>query len=141
MDKLMEINGIINSFVWGPYMLILLVGTGVYLTFRTNFMSIGKLGYILKSTLFKMFKKDTKGEGEITAFQAVATALAATVGTGNIAGVATAIALGGPGAVFWMWLSAIFGMTTKYGEVVLSINYREKTPDGRFVGGPMYYIE
>ncbi|MDD2481028.1 MAG: alanine:cation symporter family protein, partial [Lutispora sp.] len=118
MDKLMEINGIINSFVWGPYMLILLVGTGVYLTFRTNFMSIGKLGYILKSTLFKMFKKDTKGEGEITAFQAVATALAATVGTGNIAGVATAIALGGPGAVFWMWLSAIFGMTTKYGEVV-----------------------
>ena len=141
MDKLMEINGIINSFVWGPYMLILLVGTGVYLTLRTNFMSITKLGYILKNTLFKMFKKEGKGEGEITAFQAVATALAATVGTGNIAGVATAIALGGPGAVFWMWLSAIFGMTTKFGEVVLSINYREKTPDGRFVGGPMYYIE
>jgi len=137
----MEINGIINSFVWGPYMLILLVGTGVYLTFRTNFMSIGKLGYILKNTLFKMFTKEGKGEGEITAFQAVATALAATVGTGNIAGVATAIAIGGPGAVFWMWLSAIFGMTTKFGEVVLSINYREKTPDGRFVGGPMYYIE
>ena len=141
MDKIMKINGIINSFVWGPIMLILLVGTGVYLTLRTNFMSIGKLGYILKSTLLKMFKKDGKGEGEITAFQAVATALAATVGTGNIAGVATAIALGGPGAVFWMWISAIFGMTTKYGEVVLSINYREKTPDGRFVGGPMYYIE
>lgn len=141
MDKLMEINGIINGFVWGPYMLILLVGTGVYLTLRTNFMSIAKLGYILKNTLFKMFTKEGKGEGEITAFQAVATALAATVGTGNIAGVATAIALGGPGAVFWMWLSAIFGMTTKFGEVVLSINYREKTPDGRFVGGPMYYIE
>jgi len=88
-----------------------------------------------------MFKKEGKGEGEITAFQAVATALAATVGTGNIAGVATAIAIGGPGAVFWMWVSAIFGMTTKFGEVVLSINYREKTPDGRFVGGPMYYIE
>lgn len=140
MERLMEINGIINGFVWGPYMLILLVGTGVYLTLRTNFMSLGKLGYILKSTLLKMFKKEQKGEGEITAFQAVATALAATVGTGNIAGVATAIATGGPGAVFWMWLSAIFGMTTKYGEVVLSINYREKTPDGRFVGGPMYYI-
>jgi AGCS family alanine or glycine:cation symporter len=122
-------------------MLVLLVGTGVYLTLRTNFMSIAKLGYILKNTLFKMFTKEGKGEGEITAFQAVATALAATVGTGNIAGVATAIALGGPGAVFWMWLSAIFGMTTKFGEVVLSINYREKTPDGRFVGGPMYYIE
>lgn len=141
MDRIMEINGIINSFVWGPYMLIFLVGTGIYLTFRTNFMSIAKLGYILKNTLFKMFKKDGKGEGEVTAFQAVATALAATVGTGNIAGVATAIAIGGPGAVFWMWISAIFGMTTKYGEVVLSINYREKTPDGRFVGGPMYYIE
>lgn len=140
MDKLMELNGIINSFVWGPVMLILLVGTGVYLTFRTNFMSLAKLGYILKSTLLKMFKREQKGEGEVTAFQAVATALAATVGTGNIAGVATAIATGGPGAVFWMWLSAIFGMTTKFGEVVLSINYREKTPDGRFVGGPMYYI-
>ncbi|MDD3706460.1 MAG: alanine:cation symporter family protein, partial [Clostridiaceae bacterium] len=131
MEKLMELNGIVNSFVWGPYMLVFLVGTGVYLTIRTNFMSIAKLGYILKSTLLKMFKKEGKGEGEITAFQAVATALAATVGTGNIAGVATAIALGGPGAVFWMWLSAIFGMTTKFGEVVLSINYREKTPDGR----------
>ena len=141
MDKLMEINGIINSFVWGPPMLILLVGTGIYLTLRTNFMSIGKLGYILKSTLLKMFSKEQKGEGEVTAFQAVATALAATVGTGNVAGVATAIAIGGPGAVFWMWFSAIFGMTTKYGEVVLSINYREKTPDGRFVGGPMYYID
>ena len=140
MDKLMEINGIINSFVWGPYMLILLVGTGIYLTLRTNFMSITKLGYILK-TLYSRCLQEGKGEGEITAFQAVATALAATVGTGNIAGVATAIALGGPGAVFWMWLSAVFGMTTKFGEVVLSINYREKTPDGRFVGGPMYYIE
>lgn len=126
MDKLMEINGIINGFVWGTPMLVLLVGTGIYLTLRTNFMSIGKLGYILKNTLFKMFSKEGKGEGEITAFQAVATALAATVGTGNIAGVATAIAVGGPGAVFWMWISALFGMTTKFGEVVLSIQYREK---------------
>ncbi|NMR96227.1 sodium:alanine symporter family protein, partial [Vibrio parahaemolyticus] len=87
------------------------------------------------------FSKEQRGEGEVTAFQAVATALAATVGTGNIAGVATAIALGGPGAVFWMWVSAIFGMTTKFSEVVLSVNFREKTEDGRFVGGPMYYIE
>jgi AGCS family alanine or glycine:cation symporter len=141
MDFIMQLNSTINSFVWGPPMLILLVGTGVYLTFRTNFFSILKLGYVLKNTLFKIFSKDQDGEGEITAFQAVATALAATVGTGNIAGVATAIALGGPGAVFWMWVSAIFGMTTKFGEVVLSIKYREKTPDGRFVGGPMYYIE
>jgi AGCS family alanine or glycine:cation symporter len=121
-------------------MLFLLVGTGVYLTIGTNFFSILKLGYVLKNTLLKIFSKDQSGEGEITPFQAVATALAATVGTGNIAGVATAIALGGPGAVFWMWVSAIFGMTTKFGEVVLSIKYREKTEDGRFVGGPMYYI-
>jgi len=141
MDRLMELNGIVNSFVWGPPMLILLVGTGIYLSLRTNFMSLGKLGYILRNTLLKIFKKEQKGEGEVTAFQAVATALAATVGTGNVAGVATAIAVGGPGAVFWMWFSAVMGMTTKFGEVVLSINYREKTPDGRFVGGPMYYIE
>jgi AGCS family alanine or glycine:cation symporter len=140
MDKLMEINGIINDFVWGPPMLILLVGTGIYLTLRTNFFSITKLGYILKNTLLKMFAKDDHGEGEVTAFQAVATALAATVGTGNIAGVATAISIGGPGAVFWMWIAALFGMTTKFAEVVLAVHYREKTPDGRFVGGPMYYI-
>lgn len=140
MDGLMEINGIINNFVWGPPMLILLVGTGIYLSLRTNFFSLTKLGYILRNTLMKMFSKDEHGEGEVTAFQAVATALAATVGTGNIAGVSTAIAIGGPGAIFWMWLAAIFGMTTKFAEVVLAIQYREKTEDGRFVGGPMYYI-
>ncbi|MBU5425275.1 sodium:alanine symporter family protein [Tissierella pigra] len=140
MDQLMRLNEIINDFVWGPPMLILLVGTGVYLTLRTNFFSITKLGYILKNTLLKMFAKEDKGEGEVTAFQAVATALAATVGTGNIAGVATAISIGGPGAVFWMWVAALFGMTTKFAEVVLAVQYREKTDDGRFVGGPMYYI-
>ena len=139
MDQLMKINGIINGFVWGPPMLVLLVGTGIYLTLRTKFFSITKLGYILKNTLLKMFEK-SEGEGEISAFEAVATALAATVGTGNIAGVATAIALGGPGAIFWMWIAALFGMTTKFAEVVLAIQYREKTEDGRFVGGPMYYI-
>lgn len=141
MDFIMELNGTINGIVWGPPMLFLIVGTGIYLTFRTNFFSILKLGYVLKNTFLKMFSKDTQGEGEITPFQAVATALAATVGTGNVAGVATAIALGGPGAVFWMWVSALFGMTTKFGEVVLAIKYREKTDDGRFVGGPMYYIQ
>lgn len=140
MDQLMKINGIVNGFVWGPPMLVLLVGTGIYLSLRTKFFSITKLGYILKSTLFKMFEKSDEGEGEISAFEAVATALAATVGTGNIAGVATAIALGGPGAIFWMWIAALFGMTTKFAEVVLAIQYREKTDDGRFVGGPMYYI-
>jgi len=136
----MNINSAINSVVWGPVLLILVLGTGTYLSFMTGFFSITKIGYVLKNTLFKMFAKDDKGEGEVTAFQAVSTALAATVGTGNIAGVATAIALGGPGAVFWMWLAAIMGMTTKFAEVVLAVNYREKTEDGRFVGGPMYYI-
>lgn len=141
MERLMEINGIINEFVWGPPMLFLLVGTGVYLTLRTKFFSITKLGYILKNTFLKMFKKTSAGEGEVTAFQAVATALAATVGTGNIAGVATAISIGGPGAVFWMWVSAVFGLTTKFAEVVLSIEFREKNKAGQWVGGPMYYIE
>ena len=140
MDQLMKFNKILNDFVWGPPMLILLVGTGIYLTLRTNFFSITKLGYILRNTLMKMFSKENKGEGEVTAFQAVATALAATVGTGNIAGVATAISIGGPGAIFWMWIAALFGMTTKFAEVVLAVQYREKTEDGRFVGGPMYYI-
>ncbi len=136
----MKINSAVNGIVWGPLIIILIIGTGTYLSFMTGFFSITKLGYVLKNTLLKMFAKDDKGEGEVTAFQAVATALAATVGTGNIAGVATAIALGGPGAVFWMWLAAVMGMTTKFAEVVLAVNYREKTPDGRFVGGPMYYI-
>ena len=141
METIMNLNNIVNSFVWGPPMLILIVGTGLFLSVKTGFFSITKLGYILKNTLLKMFAKDHKGEGEVTAFQAVATALAATVGTGNIAGVATAIAAGGPGAVFWMWVAAILGMTTKFAEVVLAVNFREKTEDGRFVGGPMYYIE
>ncbi len=140
MELLISINKFINGIVWGPPMLILLVGAGIYLTIRTNFFSITKLGYVLKNTMMKMFSKEQKGKGEVTAFQAVSTALAATVGTGNIAGVATAIAVGGPGAVFWMWFAAVVGMTTKFAEVVLSIKYREETPDGRFVGGPMYYI-
>lgn len=141
METIMNINDLVNGIVWGPPILILIVGAGLYLSFRTGFFSITKLGYILKNTLLKMFTKEQKGEGEVTAFQAVATALAATVGTGNIAGVATAIAAGGPGAVFWMWVAAVLGMTTKYAEVVLAVNYREKTEDGRFVGGPMYYIK
>lgn len=141
MERLLEINKVINEFVWGPPMLLLLVGTGIYFTVRTRFFSITRLGFVLKQTLLKIFKKDQSGEGDISAFQAVSTALAATVGTGNIAGVATAISIGGPGAVFWMWVSAIFGMTTKFAEVVLSIEFREKNKHGDFVGGPMYYIE
>lgn len=140
MDRLMEINAFINDLVWGWPFLILIVGTGVLLTVLTRFISVTKFGYVMRQTFFKIFKKDQVGEGEITAFQAVSTALAATVGTGNIAGVGTAIAIGGPGAVFWMWVAALFGMATKYGEVVLAIVYREKTEDGRFIGGPMYYL-
>lgn len=141
MDFILKINSVINNFVWGPPILVLIVGTGFFLSFKTGFFAVRKLGYVLKNTLLKVFSKEQVGEGEVTAFQAVATALAATVGTGNIAGVATAIALGGPGAIFWMWIAAIVGMTTKYAEVVLAVNYREKTEDGRYLGGPMYYIE
>jgi alanine or glycine:cation symporter, AGCS family len=134
-------NSWLNGIVWGPPMLILIVGTGVYLTVRTNFLQVGKFGYAMKETLFKLFSKDEiSTEGDITPFQALSTALAATIGTGNIAGVATAIAIGGPGAVFWMWISAFFGMATKFAEVVLAIRYREKNETGNWVGGPMYYI-
>lgn len=141
VNTIESINGTINGYVWGPYMLILLVGTGIYFTFRTNFLQVKEFGFTMKETLMKIFAKDESAEeGDITPFQALATALAATIGTGNIAGVATAIALGGPGAIFWMWVSAFFGMMTKYAEVVLAIKYREKK-EGSWVGGPMYYIE
>ncbi len=145
MDLIMAINAKVDSFVWGPPILILIVGTGMYITFKTKFFTVRKLGYIFGETLGKVFRKDKsgeqEGEGEITPFQAMATALAATLGTGNIAGVATAITLGGPGAIFWMWISGFFGMATKYSEVVLSIRYREAKEDGSYVGGPMYYLK
>ena len=134
------IVGKLNGFAWGPWMLLLLVGTGVYLTCRVGFLQFRKFGYAMKNTLGKVFQKTEAGAGEITPFQAVSTALAATVGTGNIAGVTGAIAGGGPGAVFWMWISAVFGMVTKYAEVVLSVRYRERNAQGDWVGGPMYYI-
>ena len=131
----------VDSFAWGPVMLILLVGTGVYFSVRMGFIQFSKFGYAMKNTLGKMFKKHEAGDGEVTPLQAVTTALAATVGTGNIAGVTGAIVAGGPGAVFWMWLSALFGMVTKYSEVVLAVRYRERNDKGDWVGGPMYYIE
>ena len=135
-----QIVKVLNDIAWGPWMLLLLVGTGVYLTVRVGFIQFGKFGYVMKNTLGKLFSKQKAGAGEVTPFQAVATALAATVGTGNIAGVTGAIAVGGPGAVFWMWVSALFGMVTKYAEVVLAIRYRERNDQGDWVGGPMYYI-
>ena len=139
-ESISDFVGWLNGIAWGPWMLLLLVGTGVYLSIRVGFIQFGKFGYAMKNTLGKIFKKTEAGEGEITPFQAVATALAATVGTGNIAGVTGAICVGGPGAVFWMWISALFGMVTKYAEVVLAIRYRERNAEGDWVGGPMYYI-
>ena len=121
-------------------MLVLILGTGIYLSLSINFLQVKRFGYIMKNTLAKIFEKPDVAEGEITPFQALSTALAATVGTGNIAGVATAIASGGPGAVFWMWISAFFGMATKFSEVILAVKFREKKPDGTWAGGPMYYI-
>ena len=136
-----EIVDYLNGIAWGPWMLILLVGTGIYLSARVGFIQFGKFGYAMKNTVGKLFQKQTAGKGEVTPFQALSTALAATVGTGNIAGVTGAIAVGGPGAVFWMWLSALFGMVTKYAEVVLAVRYRERNAKGDWVGGPMYYIK
>ena len=138
---LKEIVDFLNGIAWGPWMLLLLVGTGVYLSVRMGFLQFAKFGYAMKNTIGKVFQKQTAGEGEVTPFQAVTTALAATVGTGNIAGVTGAIAVGGPGAVFWMWVSALFGMATKYAEVVLAVRYRERNEKGDWVGGPMYYIK
>ena len=135
-----EIVGQLNNIAWGPWMLVLLVGTGIYLSVRVGFLQFRKFAYAMKNTLGKIFRKSEAGAGEVTPFQAVSTALAATVGTGNIAGVTGAIAVGGPGAVFWMWISALFGMVTKYAEVVLSVRYRERNEKGDWVGGPMYYI-
>ena len=136
-----ELMSFLNGIAWGPWMLVLLVGTGIYISIRLGFMQFKKFGYAMKKTIGKVFTKTEAGEGEITPFQAVTTALAATVGTGNIAGVTGAIAIGGPGAVFWMWVSALFGMATKYSEIVLAVKYRQRNKQGEWVGGPMYYIK
>ena len=129
----------ISNFLWGPPLLILIVGTGIYLTFRIGFLQIKLLPYSLKLAFTK--RQDKKSDGDISHFQALMTALAATVGTGNIVGVATAVVSGGPGAVFWMWVAAFFGMATKYGEAVLAVKYRVVNANGEMSGGPMYYLE
>ena len=139
VDKVEAVNGAINSFAWGPIMLVLLVGTGIYITIRIGFLQVGKFGYIMRNTIGSLFKKKSKDHGKnLSPFQAVSTALAGTVGTGNIAGVTGAIFVGGPGAVFWMWISAFFGMCTKYAEIALAMKYREKDENGAYHGGPMY---
>ncbi len=139
MSAYTEILNQVSSFVWGPAMLILLVGTGIFLTIGTGFMPLRKIGYGLR--MLWAGRKPTDEKGDISPFNALMTAMAATVGTGNIAGVATAIALGGPGAIFWMWMTALVGMATKYAEAVLAVRYREVDSRGRYQGGPMYYIK
>lgn len=135
-----SINDKINSIVWGPYMIFLLVGVGIFLTVRLKGIQFTKFRYIIKNTVGKAFSS-SEGEGAISSAKAGLTSIAAVVGTGNIAGVATAIAIGGPGAVFWMWVSAIFGMATKFSEITLGLHFREKEEGGTYAGGAMYYIE
>ena len=143
MELLASVNDYINGIVWGPPMLILIVGTGIYLTCRSGFFQVSKIPVWWKGTFGQIFAKADKANlgGNITPFQAVSTALASTVGTGNIVGVATAIVRGGPGAIFWMWFSAFFGMVTKFSEVTLAVKFRETDENGVYHGGPMYYLE
>lgn len=140
VEMITELNGKINSFVWGLPMMVLILGVGVYLSARCGFPQFTHFGHIMKNTLGKALEKTETKEGSVSPFKAMCTALAASIGTGNIAGVSGAIALGGPGAVFWMWVSALLGMCTKFSEVTLAIKYRERNKEGDWVGGPMYYI-
>ena len=137
LETIESINNVVNNFIWGVPAMICIIGVGLVLSFRTRFLQIRKFPF----TIGRMFRKKQAADGAMTPFQAVCTALAATVGTGNIAGVAGAIAIGGPGAVFWMWISALLGMCTKFSEVTLAVHFREKNDKGEFVGGPMYYIK
>lgn len=141
LETIESINNVVNNFIWGVPAMICIIGVGLVLSFQTRFLQIRKFPYAMKVTIGRMFRKKQAADGAMTPFQAVCTALAATVGTGNIAGVAGAIAIGGPGAVFWMWISALLGMCTKFSEVTLAVHFREKNDKGEFVGGPMYYIK
>lgn len=141
LNAIESINNVVNNFIWGVPAMICIIGVGLYLSIRTNFLQIRKFTYAIRVTLGRMFRKRDATDGTMTPFQAVCTALAATVGTGNIAGVAGAIAIGGPGSVFWMWVSAVLGMCTKFSEVTLAVHFREKNEQGDLVGGPMYYIK
>lgn len=139
MSKLLKVFNTIDSIVWGPPLLILLVGTGIYLTLRLGVLQVIKLPLALKYVFGK--DDEQEEEGDVSSFGALCTALSATIGTGNIVGVATAIAVGGPGALFWMWIAAFFGMASKYAEGLLAIKYRVVDDNGQMAGGPMYYIE
>lgn len=141
IEMIEKVNSAVNGFIWGVPAMVLILGVGLWLSIGTGFVQIRKFGYAMKTMFQKLFNKSEAAKGSMTSFQAVCTALAATVGTGNIAGVAGAIAIGGPGAVFWMWISALLGMCTKFSEVTLAVKYREKNKNGDYVGGPMYYIK
>lgn len=141
LEIIKSVNAVVNNFIWGVPAMICIIGVGLLLSVRTKFLQIRKFPYAMKSTIGKIFDKKDASDGAMTPFQAVCTALAGTVGTGNIAGVAGAIAIGGPGAVFWMWISALLGMCTKFSEVTLAVHFREKNAVGDWVGGPMYYIQ
>lgn len=141
LESIIKINQAVNGFIWGVPAMICIIGVGFLLSVRTRFIQVRKFGAALKNTIGKIFDKTQAKDGSMSPFQAVCTALAGTVGTGNIAGVAGAIALGGPGAIFWMWCSAFLGMCTKFSEVTLAIHFREKNANGEYVGGPMYYIK
>ena len=141
IEIITRVNQIVNNFIWGLPAMVCILGVGLLLSVRTNFLQIRKFPYAIKTTLGRIFKHKDASDGTMTPFQAVCTALAGTVGTGNIAGVAGAIAIGGPGAVFWMWCSALLGMCTKFAEVTLAVHYRERSDAGEWVGGPMYYIK
>lgn len=141
LEVITKVNDTVNGLVWGVPAMVCIIGVGILLSIRTGFIQFKRFPYAMKATLGKIFKKNEAGHGAITPFQAVCTALAATVGTGNIAGVAGAIAIGGPGAVFWMWISSLLGMCTKFAEVTLAVFYRERNEHGDYVGGPMYYIK
>ena len=141
MKELSNVISAIDDFVWGPVMLVLLVGTGIYLTFRMRFLTWRNLGYALKRTLSKEARTKSRGEGDVSPFSALTTAFAATIGTGNIVGVATAMVSGGPGALVWMWISAAFGLTSKFSECMLAIKYREVNEKGEMSGGPMYTMK
>ena len=141
IEMITQINQVVNDFIWGLPAMVCILGVGLLLSVRTNFLQIRKFPYAIKTTLGRIFKRKDASDGTMTPFQAVCTALAGTVGTGNIAGVAGAIAIGGPGAVFWMWCSALLGMCTKFAEVTLAVHFRERSSAGEWVGGPMYYMK
>ena len=141
IETIAAINQVVNQFIWGAPAMVCIIGVGLLLSVRTGFLQIRKFPYAIRTTIGRIFRKKDASDGSMTPFQAVCTALAGTVGTGNIAGVAGAIAIGGPGAVFWMWCSALLGMCTKFAEVTLAVHFRERNSSGEWVGGPMYYIK